>query len=130
LRAYRSIAVFKGGDFAGWVLHIARNVCIDEWRKSRRQTSLDDGNLAEKPPAGYSTASLELRLVADCVREELRLLPNEQRVCLELRIEGYSYEETSARTGLPVNAVKSHIQNGRRMLWRKLEPALPRSLKG
>src|ERR1022692_1074240 len=33
LRAYRSIQTFQGGDFVGWLMRIARNVCIDEWRK-------------------------------------------------------------------------------------------------
>jgi RNA polymerase sigma-70 factor (ECF subfamily) len=62
--------------------------------------------------------------------QEIRSLPREQRQCLELKVEGLSYEETAARTGFTVNAVKSHLQNGRRMLWRKMEIALPQSVKG
>jgi RNA polymerase sigma-70 factor (ECF subfamily) len=54
----------------------------------------------------------------------MRSLSPEQRQCLEMRIEGYSYEETAVRTGFSVEAVKSYIQNGRRMLWRKLEGSL------
>ena len=41
-----------------------------------------------------------------------------------MTIEGYSYEETATLTGLPIKAVKSHIQNGRRMLWLKMERML------
>jgi DNA-directed RNA polymerase specialized sigma24 family protein len=40
-----------------------------------------------------------------------------------MKIEGYSYEETAARTGLTVGDVKSHLQNGRRMLWLRMEAA-------
>ena len=61
---------------------------------------------------------------------EIRVLPTEQRQCLELKVEGFSYEETAARTGLTVNAVKSHLQNGRRMLWRRMKGALPQFMEG
>ena len=36
-----------------------------------------------------------------------------------MKIQGYSYEETAAHTGFSIEAVKSHLQNGRRMLWLK-----------
>ncbi len=36
------------------------------------------------------------------------------------KLEGYSYEEAAEHTGLTVQSVKSHIQNGRRMLWQRL----------
>ncbi len=48
---------------------------------------------------------------AAATAREPRTLPS-----LELKIEGYSYEETSARTGFSIDAVKSYLQNGRRML--------------
>jgi DNA-directed RNA polymerase specialized sigma24 family protein len=51
-------------------------------------------------------------------------LPAEQRRCLELKIDGYSYEESASLTGLTVGAVKSHLQNGRRMLWLRLGKAV------
>jgi DNA-directed RNA polymerase specialized sigma24 family protein len=34
---------------------------------------------------------------------------------------GYSYEETAQRTGMSLDAVKSHLQNGRRMLWQRVQ---------
>ena len=49
----------------------------------------------------------------------------DQRCCLEMKIQGYSYEETAARTGLSIDAVKSHLQNGRRMLWLKMKGTSP-----
>ena len=66
----------------------------------------------------------DLRLAVQRLRQEMDALTSEQRRCLEMAIEGYSYEETSSRTGLSVKAVKSHIQNGRRMLWLKMERML------
>jgi DNA-directed RNA polymerase specialized sigma24 family protein len=57
----------------------------------------------------------------------MKSLTPEQQRCLEMKIEGYSYEETAEQTGLSVEAVKSHLQNGRRMLWLKVEGMLARS---
>ncbi len=59
------------------------------------------------------------------VWKEMTSLPSDQRRCLEMKIQGYSYEETAARTGLSIDAVKSHLQNGRRMLWLKMKGISP-----
>jgi RNA polymerase sigma-70 factor (ECF subfamily) len=127
LRAYRNIRGYHQGDFSGWLMRIAKNVCIDEWRRSRRETGIDEVDLAAYPSPTRLDSSCEARLMAERVWQEMRLLPSEQRQCLELKIEGFSYEETSERTGLTIGAVKSHIQNGRRMLWRKTVGALAKS---
>jgi RNA polymerase sigma-70 factor (ECF subfamily) len=126
LRAYRNIRGFQG-DFSGWVMRIAKNVCVDEWRRHRHETSIDEKVLAEWPSPNRLDSSFEARLLAERVCQEMRLLPSEQRQCLALKIEGFSYEETAGRTGLTIGAVKSHIQNGRRILWRKMEGALAKS---
>jgi DNA-directed RNA polymerase specialized sigma24 family protein len=73
------------------------------------------------------TPVLDLRLSAQQVWREIKSLPPRQRECLEMKIEGYSYEEIAARTGRAVEAVKSHLQNGRRMLWLKMEGAMVQS---
>lgn len=126
LRVYRNPGGFQGGDFSAWLMRIARNVCIDEWRKGRVETEIDAG-LTEMPDARTQDASVEARWMADRVRQEMRSLSPEQRQCLEMKIEGYSYDETARSTGLSVEAVKSHLQNGRRMLWRKVEGAVSKS---
>jgi RNA polymerase sigma-70 factor (ECF subfamily) len=124
LRAYQNMNRFLEGDFCHWLLRIARNVCIDEWRKRKPQVEMDETEPGSIPAAGSWEAASDLRLAAEKLRQEIRLLPSDQRRCLELKIEGYSYEETSARTGLSLEAVKSHLQNGRRMLWLKMENML------
>jgi len=126
LRAWRNRSAFQGGDFSGWLMRIARNICIDEYRKNRPETPIDDIQMAEVPPvrAGFH---LDAQIMADRIRQEIRSLAPGQRQCLEMRIEGYSYEETAERTGFSVDAVKSYIQNGRRMLWRRMEGALPQT---
>ena len=128
LRVYRNPHGFEGGDVRAWLMRIARNVCIDEWRKSQGRaeteiTQREMGHLVDTVPIDVS---FEAREMAERVRREMQSLTPEQCRCLELKIEGYSYDETAARTGLSVDAVKSHLQNGRRMLWRRMEAALAR----
>lgn len=129
LRAYTNIRGFHQGDFPAWLMRIAKNVCIDEWRRGRRETGIDEMGLAERPTPNPLDSSFETRLMAERVWQEMKLLPREQRLCLEMKIEGFSYEETAARTGLTTSAVKSHLQNGRRMLWRKTEGTIGQFVK-
>jgi RNA polymerase sigma-70 factor (ECF subfamily) len=126
LRVYQSIQSFQGGNFLGWLMRIARNVCIDEWRKRRAQAGIVETDLTEVPARGRLDSSSELRLALEQLWKEMSSLPLQQRRCLEMKIEGYSYEETAVRTGLSIEAVKSHLQNGRRMLWLKMEGAIAR----
>jgi RNA polymerase sigma-70 factor (ECF subfamily) len=126
LRAWRYRGAFQGGDFSSWLMRISRNICIDEYRKNRPETPLEEAEAAAAPasPAG---AEMDTRIMASRIRQEIRALAPGQRQCLEMKIEGYSYEETAALTGFSVEAVKSNIQNGRRMLWRRMEGALPQT---
>jgi len=126
LRVYQKIHSFQGGNFLGWLMRIAKNVCIDQWRKRRVEAGSEDTCLTEVRPPGTLDSSPELRLMLEKLWKEMRSLSPEQQRCLEVRIEGYSYEETAARTGLSIEAVKSHLQNGSRMLWLKMEGAIAR----
>ena len=122
LRAYRNPGSFQRGGYSAWLMRIARNVCIDEWRK-RKESPVVDADVADLPGPIALDLTFESRRFAERVRHEMKALVPAQRQCLELKIDGYSYEETAARTGFPVEAVKSHLQNGRRMLWKRLEGA-------
>jgi len=130
LRAYKNIRGFQEGDFSRWLLRIAKNVCIDEWRRRRPETAIDGLELTETAASKPLDSSFETRQIVERLWQEIRSLPTEQRQCLELKVEGFSYEETAARTGLTLNAVKSNLQNGRRMLWRKMKGVLPQSVEG
>jgi DNA-directed RNA polymerase specialized sigma24 family protein len=65
-----------------------------------------------------------MRLALEKVLLEMSRLPEEQRRCLELKVAGHSYEETASLTGYSTEAVKSHLQNGRRMLWIAVQKVL------
>jgi RNA polymerase sigma-70 factor (ECF subfamily) len=119
LRTYQKIHTFQGGNFLGWLMRIAKNVCIDQWRKRRPEAGLDSELLPEGAAVGAMDRTPDLRLMVEEVWKEMASLPLDQRRCVEMKIQGYSYEETAAHTGFSIEAVKSHLQNGRRMLWLK-----------
>jgi len=119
LRTYQKIHSFQGGNFSAWLMRIAKNVCIDQWRKRRSEAGLDGALLPEGSAVGALDRTPDLHLMVEEVWKEMTFLPPDQRRCLEMKIQGYSYEETAARTGLSIEAVKSHLQNGRRRLWLK-----------
>ena len=124
LRAFQNLNGFSGGHFGAWLTRIARNVCIDAWRRRRRQAETGEEHLVSVGDKHSLEDAAAMRAAAAKLREEMAKLPEHQRRCLELKIEGHSYEEMAAMTGLPLAAVKSHLQNGRRMLWMQMEKVL------
>ena len=124
VRAFQNLGSFSGGHFGAWLTRIAKNVCIDTWRRRRRQAETGEEHLDEVGDQHSLEEAAAMRAAAARLREEMAKLPEQQRRCLELKIEGHSYEEMAALTGLPVAAVKSHLQNGRRMLWIQMERVL------
>lgn len=124
LRAFEKIHSFVGGNFGGWLMRIARNVCIDVYRKLRPEVAAEEAGMDGIAAEGSLERDSDLHMAAELLREEMSLLPKDQCRCLEMKIEGYSYEETAARTGMTVEAVKSHLQNGRRVLWARMERTL------
>ena len=124
LRAYQNMHRFQGGNLCAWLMRIAKNVCIDQWRKQRPEVDAEEAHLEALAAGGPLEESADLRIAVEKLCQEMKSLSSDQQHCLEMTIEGYSYEETSTRTGLPIKAVKSHIQNGRRMLWLRMERIL------
>jgi RNA polymerase sigma-70 factor (ECF subfamily) len=83
--------------------------------------------LGEKAAPKTVDASFDVRERVERIWQEMKSLAPEQRRCLELKIEGCSYEETAVLTGFSIDAVKSYLQNGRRMLWKRMEEAVSES---
>ena len=67
LRAYGKIRSYQGGDFAAWLTRIARNVCIDEWRRGRLDPVVENSELAERVAAPALEPSELEGVTADAV---------------------------------------------------------------
>ena len=125
-------------NFPAWLHTTARNHCLMQLRARKRAgpsagpliLSFPDAadvemaaarHLQGDEAAAEDAEDTEMRL--QNVESALATLPPAQRRCLELfYLEKKSYREISAETGLDLNLVRSHLQNGKRMLRRQLEP--------
>lgn len=117
-RVYRHAGGYKptSSRFTTWLYHIARNLARDELRSRRRRVQLcsasDERGLEDTPAWCTSVAdAVEQREV---VLRALQALASRDRELILLRdVEGRSYEEISARVGLPLGTVKSGLSRAR-----------------
>jgi RNA polymerase sigma-70 factor (ECF subfamily) len=124
LRAMEKADRFHEGDVVGWLLRVARNICIDSYRKRRPEVDLEGEEQELSVPVSASQTGGGVHLTLMQLRREIQSLPVNQQRCLELKINGYSYEETATAMGLPADAVRSHLQNARRTLRLRMQEAL------
>jgi len=119
-------------QWSAWMYRVARNRIVDLLRKKRLWSFADDPPAGESDPtplfdalpspdAGPAEAyarSLLLEEIADALDE----LPGEQReVFIAHEIEGYSFKEISARTGVSVNTLLSRKHYAVTHLRRRLK---------
>jgi RNA polymerase sigma factor (sigma-70 family) len=121
LRANRSEIVFKP-----WLYTIARNACIDEFRRGARarEVPTEDGEMPSGPglPVGRSApptpvAAIETKQALQDLRSAFDGLGETQHRLLVLReFEGLSYDEIGARLGMTRQMVESGLFRARRKL--------------
>lgn len=122
LRAYRFFPGFHGGDARAWLLRIVRNTCYTWLEKNRplqQMTEFDEHVHGEPSPTPESLA------IASDNRERLtralESLPPPYREVIVLReLEGCSYKEIAAITGMPIGSVMSGLSRARRQLQMEL----------
>lgn len=128
-------------NFPAWLHTTARNHCLMQLRARKRAGPsagpliLSFPDAADVEIAGARHLVDEEAAAADAEEAENRLqsieaaltqLPPAQRRCLELfYLEKKCYRDIATETGLELNLVRSHLQNGKRMLRRQLEPPAP-----
>ena len=110
-----------------WILTMARNQAIDEWRRLNRRRpaeELDQLTLIDTQGPDPLTSTLEGERSA-LVREALESLPGEQRQALLLAyFSGLSHSQIAEHLGTPLGTVKTRIQLGLDKLERKLRPSM------
>jgi RNA polymerase sigma-70 factor, ECF subfamily len=113
-RAVRDLRVFRSrATFGTWLYRVSINLCRKQLAKRRRQPKempLDRLVLVE---AETPERILEREAVREGVVKLLaQLTPPQRRCLLLLYLRGYTYQEISAATGMPVSTVKSHACRG------------------
>jgi RNA polymerase sigma factor (sigma-70 family) len=112
--------------FKPWIYEIARNACIDEFRRVRRTrevplaTDDDDPESADRRLVSRTHApevSLERRQQLDDLRGAFRGLSNNHHKLIVMReLEGLSYDEIGKRMGMTRPMVESTLFRARRRL--------------
>ena len=117
LRAFRFFPGFRGGDARAWLLTIVRNTSYTWLHANRplRDATEFDENLFAADPCAPNPEEVVLQNATDTlVREALEQLPPNFREVLTLReLEGLSYREIAAITGMPAGTVMSSLSRAR-----------------
>jgi RNA polymerase sigma-70 factor, ECF subfamily len=121
IRVYRSLAQFDPaqGSLSNWLMRLARNLIIDDYRK-RQRTPTEGGEALEDHEYRLrgSSDGPERKLERDQrqmqVHAAIRKLSPDLRECVVLRdIEELSYAEIVDLLKIPEGTVKSRINRGR-----------------
>ena len=133
LKVYRILGSYRpdSGILITWIVRVARNHMIDQYRKHRLErtqtSSLEvEYEKAEENPARYDDPrqAVERSEKAEIVHRMLLRIPEDLRQSVVLRdLEELSYEEIAEMLRLPLGTVKSRINRGRAELARLLGKA-------
>jgi RNA polymerase sigma-70 factor (ECF subfamily) len=115
-------------NFKSWLYTVAKNFCLMEIRKN---SSVHKHIEMIQENSGKNFVEIWEELHLNDIENEKRLaaltnalsqLNQEQRTCVQLiYLENKTYQEIADITGMEINNVKSHIQNGKRNLKILLE---------
>lgn len=129
LRLYQSLRLYRGDcPLLGWALRLSRNLCIDHWRRVRRErlaTAVSEEVLLQMPAADDPRARAQARQELRAVHEALADMPEELAEVVLLRdLQGWSVEETAACLEVPPGTVKSRLHRARLELAEKVTDRL------
>jgi RNA polymerase sigma-70 factor (ECF subfamily) len=126
-KVFRSLATFdRRADFQTWLISVGRNLCIDHYRRVRRERDTIDPN---REAAAVTVASPSPGPLALSEQQERRALlrraldelaPPLREAVLLRDLRELSYQEIAERLALPEGTVKSRINRGRHELARQI----------
>lgn len=116
---------FQPGRASGeaWLVAITRNRAIDRLRQRGRRPAAPESLLASHPdPDARADRGAEATDAARSVARALSHLdPRHAAVIGAAWLDGLSYEELSAREGVPVGTIKTWVFRGLRRMRERLE---------
>jgi RNA polymerase sigma-70 factor (ECF subfamily) len=111
LKIWTAPQSFREGNFAGWLVRVARNRALDVLRSSGSRVTFELPETLPEDEAIEVTAMANLD--AELVRGALADLASEQREPIELGFfSGLTHEEIARKTGVPLGTVKTRIRAG------------------
>jgi len=101
--------------FSTWLISIARNTCIDEFRKRKRRSYDEPPDVVDTSPSPLELASQQRRAVR--LRQALETIPPLYREVLILyHFEHLKYQEIADLLKIPIGTVMNRIFRARRKL--------------
>ena len=120
LRVWKNAQTWRPGEvkFTTWVHRIARNACIDAFRKRRETDDVDLDTIGD--PRGDTDMQAQTQL-ASALTDALEQLPERQRTAIVLcHHQGFSNKEAADILDVTVDALESLLARARRTLRRSL----------
>lgn len=132
VKAFGALGTFdRTYTFSTWLYKIARNTCIDHFRRSKLETfSLDapirtrDGEMDRDFPSPIHTPEryLLLKEKGRLIAEAIDSLPGKYREVIHLRhTQELPYEEIAGKLGVPLGTVKARLFRARELLKKRLK---------
>lgn len=127
LRLYEKASLFREGeDFQAWLFRIARNLCIDAYRRARhrRVDHVEDARLEALPADGPDCEDAERRADLRALFREVidRLAAKQRTVFVMKHYNDMPYQEIARTLGIAVGTVKSLHFKAVRNLRKHLGP--------
>jgi len=122
IRIYRTLDQYdaKQGDLANWLMRLARNLIIDDYRHRARNPqnsmadAVDDHSYHLRAVGTSAHKEIERKELASQVQAGIDKLAPDLRTCVILRdIEELTYQEIVEVLKIPEGTVKSRINRGR-----------------
>lgn len=128
LKIYRSLDQYNPevGDFQNWLLRLARNLIIDDYRRRQRQPvegseELDVHVHYLQSRTDHPQQRIERQEQSLQIMQAIEKLPPDLQQCIIMRdIEEMTYQEIVEKLQIPEGTVKSRINRGRIELARIL----------
>ena len=121
LKLHQNLSSYRGDvPLVAWALRLSRNLCIDLYRKTRREkrsTVVSETILEHIPSGDDPQVDAQRRQQLEAVYTGLERLPTELAEVIVLRdLQGWSLEETATYLEAPLGTIKSRLHRARSRL--------------
>src|SRR3954447_26700961 len=125
LRLYQNLRLYRGDSpLAAWTMRLSRNLCIDRYRKlrrDRRSVAVPDQVLEQVPATDDQGAEAEHRQQLRAVYRALEEMPEDLAEAVVLRdLQGWTLEEAATYLDVPLGTIKSRLHRARLLLAEKV----------
>lgn len=136
IKIYKSIGNFRGeSTFSTWLYRIVTNVCLDELRKRKKNSTIPlEMNIETEKGNAVLELSAEKETPEDIyeqvekkhmIQSAISSLADDYKTVIILRdVQGFSYEEIATMLNCSLGTIKSRINRARNLLKDKLRHQL------